>query len=176
MSLFANLYSSHWILTFLVFFPGLAAIVCLFAPKERVREIALYAAVAEFLVSLPLFWTFVIGEIAFQNFVAIPWIPDWGISYSVGLDGISLLLVLLTTFLLPISVLVSWEQIHEKERAYYAMLLFLGTGMLGVFVALDLFLGADVFPIPQREERRRHGDHSQRDRDHSPGPLSPTDR
>ena len=140
MSLFANLYSSHWILTFLVFFPGLAAIVCLFAPKERVREIALYAAVAEFLVSLPLFWTFVIGEIAFQNFVAIPWIPDWGISYSVGLDGISLLLVLLTTFLLPISVLVSWEQIHEKERAYYAMLLFLGTGMLGVFVALDLFL------------------------------------
>ncbi|NIR43964.1 MAG: Fe-S-binding domain-containing protein, partial [Gemmatimonadetes bacterium] len=72
-------------------------------PRERVREIALAAAVIEFVVSLPLFWTFEIGRPDFQNMVSIPWIPDWGISYALGLDGISLLLVLLTTLLLPIS-------------------------------------------------------------------------
>jgi len=140
MSLLADLYASHWILTFLVFFPGVAGILCLFVPKEGLKGWAFGTALIEFVVSLPLFWTFEIGRVDFQNFVEIPWIPDWGISYSVGVDGISLLLILLTTFLLPISVLVSWEQIHEKQRAYYAMLLLLGTGMLGVFVALDLFL------------------------------------
>ncbi len=140
MSFLTNFYDGHWILTFLIFFPGIAGIACLFWPRERLREWALAAALVEFLVSLPLFWTFDLGRVEFQNFVSIPWIPDWGISYALGLDGISLLLVLLTTFLLPISVLVSWEQIKEKERLYYAMLLLLGTGMLGVFVALDLFL------------------------------------
>jgi NADH-quinone oxidoreductase subunit M len=140
MSLLADLYASHWIVTFLVFFPGLAGLACLFVRKSWLRGFAFGAALFELLVSLPLFWTFQIGEVEFQNFVSVPWIPDWGISYSVGVDGISLLLVLLTTFLLPISVLVSWEQIAEKERAYYAMLLVLGTGMLGVFVSLDLFL------------------------------------
>ncbi len=151
MALLTSFYSSHWILTFLVFFPGLAGVACLFVPvgadpetghvvSSPVRRMALAAALIEFLVSLPLFWTFQVGRADLQNFVSIPWVPDWGISYSVGLDGISLLLVLLTTLILPISVLVSWDQIHEKERAYYAMLLLLGTGMLGVFVALDLFL------------------------------------
>ena len=151
MSLIRDFYSSHWILTFLVFFPAVAGVVCLFVPgrstqaenSERpslVARLAFGAALIEFLVSLPLFWTFQVGRSDLQNFVSIPWIPDWGISYSLGLDGISLLLVLLTTFLLPISVLVSWEQIKEKERAFYAMLLVLGTGMLGVFLAFDLFL------------------------------------
>ena len=103
-------------------------------------ELTAAAASLEFLVSLPLFWTFAVGRAGFQNFVSIAWIPDWGIAYSVGVDGISILLILLTTLLLPICVLLSWEQVKEKERAYYAMLLILGTGMLGVFVALDLFL------------------------------------
>ncbi|UCC47634.1 MAG: NADH-quinone oxidoreductase subunit M [Gemmatimonadota bacterium] len=140
MSQLATLYSSHWIITFLVFFPAVAGLVCLFLPRERIRYWAFTAAMLEFLVSLPLFWTFKIGRVGWQNFVTEPWIPDWGISYALGVDGISLLLILLTTFLLPISVLVSWDQIKEKERAYYAMLLILVTGILGVFVALDLFL------------------------------------
>jgi NADH-quinone oxidoreductase subunit M len=140
MSLFADLYSSHWIITFLVFFPAAAGIACLFIARERVKHWAFLAGMVEFVVSLPLFWTFQIGVVEFQNFVAIPWIPDWGISYSLGVDGISILLILLTTFLLPISVLVSWEQIGDKQQAYYAMLLTLITGILGVFVALDLFL------------------------------------
>ncbi|NIP17101.1 MAG: hypothetical protein GWM87_02270, partial [Xanthomonadales bacterium] len=123
----SSFYSSHWVLTFLVFFPAVAGLLCLFLPKERLRGWAFLAAMIEFLVSLPLFWTFEIGWVDWQNYVSVPWIPDWGISYALGVDGISLLLVLLTTFLLPISVLVSWDQIKEKERAYYAMLLVLVT-------------------------------------------------
>jgi len=140
MSQLATLYSSHWIITFLVFFPAVAGLACLFLSRGRIRYWAFIAAMLEFLVSLPLFWTFEIGRVGWQNYVSEPWIPDWGISYALGVDGISLLLILLTTFLLPISVLVSWDQIKEKERAYYAMLLILVTGILGVFVALDLFL------------------------------------
>jgi NADH-quinone oxidoreductase subunit M len=140
MGLMSSFYSTHWIITFLVFFPAAAGLYCLFVPKERLRLWAFAAGMIEFLVSLPLFWTFEIGRVDWQNYVSIPWIPDWGISYALGVDGISLLLILLTTFLLPISVMVSWDQIREKERAYYAMLLLLVTGILGVFVALDLFL------------------------------------
>ncbi len=136
----SSFYGSHWVITFLVFFPAVAGLVCLFLPSRWLRGWAFLAGMIEFLVSLPLFWTFEIGYVAWQNYVSVPWIADWGISYALGVDGISILLILLTTFLLPISVLVSWDQIKEKERAYYAMLLLLVTGILGVFVALDLFL------------------------------------
>ena len=71
----------------------------------------------------------------------MPWIPDYGIHYYVGIDGISLLLVLLTTFLMPIALLASW---HDIERvacsSYVFFMLFLETGMLGAFVSLNLFL------------------------------------
>src|SRR5205823_4699552 len=77
-----------------------------------------------------------------------PWIQvplfgtgaPWSIRYSVGVDGISLFMVLLTTLLVPLSVLGSYSYITTRERAYYALLLVLTTGMIGVFVALDLFL------------------------------------
>ncbi len=140
MSFLNDLYSGPWIVTFLVFFPGIAGLACLFIPRGWLKRFAFSAGLIEFLVSLPMFWTFGIGRIEYQNYVSIPWIPDWGIAYAIGVDGISILLFLLTTFLLPISVLVSWEQIDKRERAYYAMLLVLVTGILGVFVALDLFL------------------------------------
>jgi NADH-quinone oxidoreductase subunit M len=70
----------------------------------------------------------------------IPWMPEWGISYRVGLDGISLFMVLLSTGITPLSVLGSWHYIHERESGFYALLLVLLTGMLGVFVALDMFV------------------------------------
>src|SRR2546430_134834 len=70
----------------------------------------------------------------------VPWIPDWGIHYSVGVDGISLFMVLLTTFLVPLSVLGSYRYITTHQRAFYALLLVLTSGMVGVFVSLDLFL------------------------------------
>ena len=68
------------------------------------------------------------------------WIPAWGIAYNLGIDGISLFMVLLTTFTMPLAVLGSWNYIKEREGPFYALLLVLTTGMLGVFVALDLFV------------------------------------
>src|SRR5207244_11921980 len=76
----------------------------------------------------------------FQVILDASWIPSWGIRYTVGLDGISLFMVLLTTFLVPLSVLGSYAYITTRERGFYALMLVLTTGMIGVFVALDLFL------------------------------------
>jgi NADH-quinone oxidoreductase subunit M len=70
----------------------------------------------------------------------VPWIESWGIYYRVGLDGISLFMVLLTALLLPLMVLGSWSYIRDREKIFYSMLLALTTGVVGVFVALDLFL------------------------------------
>src|SRR5690348_18135389 len=72
--------------------------------------------------------------------VDVPWIPAWGIHYTVGVDGISLFMVLLTTFLVPLSVLGSYSYITTRERGFYSLLLVLTSGMVGVFVSLDLFL------------------------------------
>src|ERR1041384_7125861 len=75
-----------------------------------------------------------------QFVLDVPWISFWGIRYTVGVDGISLFMVLLTTFLVPLSVLGSYAYITTRERGFYALLLVLTTGMIGVFVSLDLFL------------------------------------
>ena len=69
-----------------------------------------------------------------------PWIPAWGISYRVGVDGLSLWLVILTTFLTPLALLGSWTSIHDRVREFVVFMLLLEAGMIGVFVALDLFL------------------------------------
>lgn len=142
-------YQSHWILTFLIFFPLLGALAAYLAGEKNARSVALGVGVIEFLVSLPLFWTFEpAGRCAmfprdlpaFQNCANIAWFPDWGIRYQVGLDGISLFMVLLTTFLLPLMVLGSWTYIRDRKRGFYAALLALTTGVVGVFVALDMFV------------------------------------
>src|SRR4051812_21100411 len=75
-----------------------------------------------------------------QNCVNLPWLPQWGIHYQLGMDGISLFMVLLTTLLLPLMVLGSWTYIREGRRGFYASLLALTAGVVGVFVALDMFL------------------------------------
>ncbi len=69
-----------------------------------------------------------------------PWIPSWGISYSLGVDGLSLWLVILTTFLTPLALLGSWTSIHDRVREFVVFMLLLEAGMVGVFVSLDLFL------------------------------------
>ncbi len=135
-----GLYDGHWILTLLIVLPMLGGIGCLIVPESRAKTVALVTTLLLFALSLPLFWTFDTADPGFQNLVSIPWIDAWGISYMVGVDGISLLMVLLTTFIMPLAVAGSFSQIHDRERAFYAMLLFLTTGMIGVFVALDLFL------------------------------------
>src|SRR5262249_47658080 len=80
-------------------------------------------------------------QVAGYQFVELrPWMPSLGISYHLGLDGISVLLVLLTTFLMPLSLLSSWHSIETRWKEFAVTMLLLETGMLGVFVALDLFL------------------------------------
>jgi NADH-quinone oxidoreductase subunit M len=78
--------------------------------------------------------------VAFNNCADLTWFREWGIHYRIGMDGISLFMVLLTTLLLPLMVLGSWTYIRDRERGFYASLLALTGGVVGVFVSLDLFL------------------------------------
>ena len=130
---------ARWVLTALLVWPLIAAALILALPARHAKYVALVASLVEFALSIPLWWQFVpAGGMQFVTDAA--WIAPWGIHYTVGVDGISLFMVLLTTFLMPLSVLGSWSYITKREPGFYALLLVLTTGMIGVFVALDLFL------------------------------------
>src|SRR5438445_574224 len=129
----------QWVLTALLFWPVLAAVVVLLAPVRWAKHLALAAGLVEFAISVPLWWTFAPAD-GMQFMLNVSWIPNWGIRYTVGVDGIWLFLVLLTTFLVPLSVLGSYAYITTRERGFYALMLVLTSGMIGVFVSLDLFL------------------------------------
>jgi len=123
--------------------PLLGALVLLFIPREmeNAHKIAgnVFGALG-FLVSLPLLRWWNPGEKPFSFEESAEWIPSIGAKYHLGIDGISLLLVMLTTFLGMIAILSSWSAIHERTKEYYILLLLLQTGMIGVFVSLDFFL------------------------------------
>jgi NADH-quinone oxidoreductase subunit M len=135
------------ILSIILFTPLLGAIVLLFLPKESknaIRWVANLFAIAGFVVSLPLipwFWARK-AEVGWKFVEGGPnnWIPTIGAGYYIGIDGISFLLIILTTLLGAISILSSWNAIQERVKEYYAWFLVLQTGMLGVFMSLDLFL------------------------------------
>src|SRR5207248_2263430 len=130
---------SQAVLTALLAWPVVAAAAVLLVPERWAKHVALAASLVEFAISVPLWWTF--RPAAGMEFVLdVPWISFWGIRYTVGVDGISLFMVLLTTFLVPLSVLGSYAYITTRERGFYALLLVLTSGMIGVFVSLDLFL------------------------------------
>src|SRR5881397_43120 len=129
----------QWVLTALLAWPLVAALVVVLAPPRWAKHVALATSLVEFAISVPLWWTFAPAD-GMQCILDVPWIPSWGIRYTVGVDGISLFMVLLTTFLVPLSVLGSYSYITTRERGFYALMLVLTTGMIGVFVALDLFL------------------------------------
>jgi NADH-quinone oxidoreductase subunit M len=135
-------FMSH-ILTIVTFVPLLGALLLLLVNREKKRTIMLGAtwiAGIDFLLSVPLFFAFDPGRSGFQFVERAPWIPSIGVQYFLGIDGISLLLLLLTTFLGFLSVLSSWTAIQERVKEYYVYMLVLQTGMLGVFVSLDFFL------------------------------------
>src|SRR5690349_9080045 len=135
------------ILSIILFTPLVGALVLLFVPKENkdaVRWIANIFALGGFLISLPLvswFWAQRF-EPGFKFMEGAPnnWIPSIGAGYVIGIDGISFLLIMLTTLLGWISILCSWTAIEDRVKEYYAWFLVLQTGMLGVFMALDFFL------------------------------------
>src|SRR5688572_16546316 len=104
------------------------------------RQVAFYTFLIEFIVSLGLWWSFNPSNPGWQAALDVPWIPTWGVRFTLGVDGIALMMVLLTTFMMPLTVLGSWTSVRTKVRSYYALLLILTTGMLGVFIARDLFL------------------------------------
>lgn len=137
-------YQGHGILTVLIVLPLLGALAAYLSGERRAKHVALWVGIAEFLISLPLFVYFdpaaTCNGMPMQNCVDVPWFGEWGIHYQLGMDGISLFMVLLTTLLLPLMVLGSWTYIRERERGFYASLLALTTGVVGVFVALDMFL------------------------------------
>ena len=131
------------ILSLLIFFPILGAIVLLFINKENgraLRWVTLIFSLVEFLFSLPLFFEFNSKTGAMQFVEDWWWIQSYGISYKLGIDGISLLLVLLTTFLTILCILCSWTAITFRVKEFMISFLFLETGMIGALVALDLIL------------------------------------
>src|SRR5262245_61390015 len=107
---------------------------------ETVRWFANAVGLVGFLVSLPLWSWFDRGSASFQFMERGSWIPSIGVQYLFGVDGIAVLLILLTTLLGEIAILCSWSAITERVRQFYVFLLLLQTGMLGVFCALDMFL------------------------------------
>src|SRR6185369_15704213 len=80
------------------------------------------------------------GRAGFQFVESLNWIPQWGISYGLGVDGISLWLVLLTTLLTPVVFLASWNSVHKYPKAYVIAFLIMESAMIGVFASTDLFL------------------------------------
>jgi len=109
-------------------------------PAPIWRLVGLASTLLTFLLSLGLFTGFDPTEPGFQFVERLAWLPEYGIRYFVGIDGISLFLVLLTTFLMPITLLASWRDIDRSVKSYVFFMLFLETGMLGAFVSLNLFL------------------------------------
>jgi NADH-quinone oxidoreductase subunit M len=137
-----DFYKSH-ILSVILFTPLVGALVGLFISREKAaahRWIGNIFGFLGLLVSLPLIWRFPIGAPGFQFVENAEWIPSIGAHYTLGIDGISFLLVMLTTVLGAISILSSWNAIRVREKEYYILFLLLQTGMLGVFMSLDFVL------------------------------------
>jgi NADH-quinone oxidoreductase subunit M len=135
-------------LSLIVFLPLAGALLVLLAggsgdrpDRERaVRAIALGASLVTFAATLLLWWRFDPSSADYQFVERHAWMPAFGIQYLLGVDGISLLLVVLTGFLTPLALLSSWESVHKNVKMFSFFLLALETAMLGTFLALDLFL------------------------------------
>ena len=143
-----------WVLTALLVIPVMGALL-LWAHSLTVKEatgaaleraehtarlLTLAVLTLEFVVSVGLWWSLDVSSSGWQAGVDLPWIESWGARFSLGVDGLSLMMVLLTTLLMPLAVLGGWTSVAKKVHAYHILMLLLTMGMLGVFVARDLFL------------------------------------
>ncbi|MCB9105440.1 MAG: NADH-quinone oxidoreductase subunit M [Anaerolineales bacterium] len=131
------------ILSLLILIPIVGAIVIAFVPRDQdnmIKWLAVGITALALLVSLPLYFNFQDGVSGYQFEEIRPWIPALNIGYHVGIDGLSLFLVLLTTFLTLISVISSWTAITDGLKEYMIFMLLLEAAVIGVFVSLDLFL------------------------------------
>jgi len=137
----------RWILHALIVLPLLGVVPVLLGDERSAKRTALAVTTLEFILSVGLWWALQPGQGGLQLLTDLPWIPGWGIHYRVAIDGISLVMVLLTTVLMPLSVLASWRYITTRERGFYALMLTLLTGLVGVFLALDMFLFYVFFEV-----------------------------
>ena len=135
-----------YLLTCIIALPVLGGLAVLVMPSRNgqgdrlIRQVGFGVSLAVFALTLLLWARFDAGAAGFQFVERVPWIPAFGIDYHVGVDGISLWLVVLTGFLTPIALLSSWESVEKKTKEFTFFLLALEGFMIGVFLALDLFL------------------------------------
>ncbi|ADW18018.1 NADH dehydrogenase subunit M [Desulfobulbus propionicus DSM 2032] len=131
------------LLSTLIFFPVLGGLSLLIVPRQQtatIRLMALFVSLVELLLTLPVVLLFDKTTARMQFTELHPWISTLNINYSLGIDGISILFLLLTALITLLSVLVSWEAIHDKVQEFFVALLLLEGAMMGVFCALDFFL------------------------------------
>ena len=144
-----------WILPALLAIPVIGALAIWLLPRRPdlapgadeiaanaagARWLALATLALEFVVSLGLWWAFDPAVPQWQAVFDQPWIPAWGVRFTLGVDGIAMMMILLTTSIMVLAILGSWTGIRTRTKGYYALMLVLTSGMLGVFMALDLVL------------------------------------
>ncbi|MDA0311507.1 MAG: NADH-quinone oxidoreductase subunit M [Gemmatimonadetes bacterium] len=129
-----------WILHALIWMPILGMGLVLWAEEETAKHVAFWWSAVVFVLSLGLWWAFDLSEAGMQMVSQTSWIASWGVSYSLGIDGISLFMVMLTTFSSSIAILGSFNYIKVRPRAFYSLMLLLEAGVVGVFSATDVFL------------------------------------
>ncbi|MGH7900618.1 MAG: proton-conducting transporter membrane subunit, partial [Thermodesulfobacteriota bacterium] len=133
-------------LTIITFFPVLGGLFVILLSlifrdsSELLKKSALLISIVEFILSIPLFTAFETDIPGVQFVVRKEWIKTLGISYHMGVDGISLLLILLTTFIFPITILSSWREVKRGIREFLVLMLILETALIGTFAALDMIL------------------------------------
>jgi NADH-quinone oxidoreductase subunit M len=135
--------NASWLLWTLVALPAIGAVSLVAIPREdpqSARVAAFFWSLCTFVASIPLFFLYERGAQVFQLGSDAPWLAPIGASLKMGIDGISLLLILLTTFLVPLSILASWRSITDRVKEFHAALLLLQAAMIGVFCARDLLL------------------------------------
>ncbi len=141
------------LLSVITFLPILFALVVWFLPNEKhVRPVSLGLSIVHFFVSIVLLVKFDISSAGLQFVEQTPWVQSAGISYFLGVDGISIWLVILTTFLTPITILGGWTSIQKKTRGFHVSIFVLATTMIGTFLAMDailfyVFFEASLIPM-----------------------------
>jgi NADH-quinone oxidoreductase subunit M len=139
------------LLTWIIFTPAVLGVLTLFAPSSlegQLRKFALFQTIVNAILATIMYTGFMGPAAGYQFTHAVPWLPDWGINYIVGIDGISLPLVMLTAFVAPLAILGTWPAVSHDgqgaelklEKFFVALLMFLQAGMYGTFLAVDLFL------------------------------------
>ncbi|MEM7333080.1 MAG: NADH-quinone oxidoreductase subunit M [Chloroflexota bacterium] len=135
------------LLSLLTFSPVIGVVVILLVQRFRedvsettIKLLAVGTSVVAFIISLLVLFGYDRTEGGLQMYDPIPWVESWGINYALGIDGLSILMILLTTFISMLAISSSWADIKDKVAQYYIFMLLLETGMIGVFLAQDMFL------------------------------------